>query len=153
MKSAREKNIQAGIIIFSLFSFIIYISTRIWYAGYLLFADLHLVIGSIIGVRFTLKNQKEEQATLKTGVITGIGGGVLATLFMSVYEWIGFSLVEGFNPFALFIFFGYYVISGVVIGLLMGAIVSTYFMYTEVKRPDEVDKHIDDDFFKDLIED
>ena len=153
MKNARERNIEAGIILFSIFSFFIYISTRIFYAGYILFADLHLLVGSIIGIRFTLKNQKEEQTTLKTGVITGLGGGVLATLLMSIFEWIIFSLVEEFNPFALLIFFGYYVISGVVIGLLMGAIVSTYFMYIEVKRPEEVDKHIDEDFFKDLIED
>jgi len=153
MKNAREKNVEVGIIFFSLFSFFIYIPTRFFYAGYLLFADLQLLAGSIIGVRFTLKNQKEEQATLKTGVITGLGGGVLATLLMSIFEWIIFSLVEEFNPFALLIFFGYYVISGVVIGLLMGAIVSTYFMYIEVKRPEEVDKHIDEDFFKDLIED
>ncbi len=152
IKKARERNIEAGIILFSLFSFFIYISTRRIYAGYLLFADLQLLIGVIIGVRFTLKNQKTEQATLKTGVITGIGGGALAILFISVYEWIGFSLVEGFNIIVFFIFFGFYIISGGVIGLLMGALVSTYYMYLEVKRPDE-DKHIDEDFFKDLMED
>ena len=152
MKKARERNIEAGIILFSLFSFFIYISTRRIYAGYLLFADLQLLIGVIIGVRFTLKNQKTEQATLKTGVITGIGGGALAILFISVYEWIGFSLVEGFNIIVFFIFFGFYIISGGVIGLLMGALVSTYYMYLEVKRPEE-DKHIDEDFFKDLMED
>jgi len=152
MKKARERNIEAGIILFSLFSFFIYISTRRIYAGYLLFADLQLLIGAIIGVRFTLKNQKTEQATLKTGVITGIGGGALAILFISVYEWIGFSLVEGFNIIVFFVFFGFYIISGGVIGLLMGALVSTYYMYLEVKRPEE-DKHIDEDFFKDLMED
>lgn len=152
MKKARERNIEAGIILFSLFTFFIYISTRRIYAGYLLFADLQLLIGAIIGVRFTLKNQKTEQATLKTGVITGIGGGALAILFISVYEWIGFSLVEGFNIIVFFVFFGFYIISGGVIGLLMGAMVSTYYMYLEVKRPEE-DKHIDEEFFKDLMED
>ena len=152
IKKARERNIEAGIILFSLFSFFIYISTRRIYAGYLLFADLQLLIGAIIGVRFTLKNQKTEQATLKTGVITGIGGGALAILFISVYEWIGFSLVEGFNIIVFFVFFGFYIISGEVVGLLMGAMVSSFYMYKEVERPEE-DKHIDEEFFKDLIED
>ena len=152
IKKARERNIEAGIILFSLFSFFIYISTRRIYAGYLLFADLQLLIGAIIGVRFTLKNQKTEQATLKTGVITGIGGGALAILFISVYEWIGFSLVEGFNIIVFFVFFGFYIISGGVVGLLMGAMVSSFYMYKEVERPEE-DKHIDEEFFKDLIED
>lgn len=152
IKKARERNIEAGIILFSLFSFFIYISTRRIYAGYLLFADLQLLIGAIIGVRFTLKNQKTEQATLKTGVITGIGGGALAILFISVYEWIGFSLVEGFNIIVFFVFFGFYIISGEVVGLLMGAMVSSFYMYKEVERPEE-DKHIDEEFFKDLMED
>ncbi|MFX1322157.1 MAG: hypothetical protein ACFFAQ_10990 [Promethearchaeota archaeon] len=152
MKNAREKNIEAGIILFSLISFFIYISTRYVYAGYILFADLQLLIGAIIGIRFTLKNQKAEQATLKTGVITGIGGGVLATLFISVFEWIAYSLERGINILALFWFIIYTIIAGVVIGLIMGAIMSTLYMYKEVKRPEE-DKHIDEDFFKDLIED
>ena len=152
MKNARERNIEAGIVLFALCSLIIYIPTRYVYPGVILFADLQLLIGAIIGLRFTLKNQKPEQETLKTGVIAGVGGGALSAIFIGFYEWIILSILEGLYLVALFYFIFYILISGVVIGLIMGALMSTFYMYKEIKRPDE-DKHIDEDFFKDLIED
>ncbi len=152
MKNARERNIEAGIVLFALCSLIIYIPTGYVYPGVILFADFQLLIGAIIGLRFTLKNQKPEQETLKTGVIAGVGGGALSAIFIGFYEWIILSILEGLYLVALFSFIFYILISGVVIGLIMGALMSTFYMYKEIKRPDE-DKHIDEDFFKDLIED
>ncbi len=152
MKNARERNIEAGIVLFALCSLIIYIPTSFFFVRLILFADLQLLIGAIIGLRFTLKNQKPEQETLKTSVIAGVGGGALSAIFIGFYEWIILSILEGLYLIALFWFILYILISGVVIGLIMGALMSTFSMYKEVKRPDE-DKHIDEDFFKDLIED
>ena len=152
MKDAREKNVESGIVLFALCSLIIFIPTSYFFVKFIFFADLQLIIGAIIGIRFTLKNQKTEQATLKTGVIAGVGGGVLSVIFISFYEWIVFSILEGFYIVTLFWLIVYTLISGVVIGLIMGVIMSTFSMYKEVKRPEE-DKYIDDDFFKDLIED
>ncbi len=153
MKNARERNIEAGIVLFALCSLIIYIPTSFFIVRLILFADLQLLIGAIIGLRFTLKNQEPETDTLKTGVITGISGGVLSAVFIAFYEWIILSILEGqANILALIWFILYILISGLVIGLIMGALMSTFSMYKEVKKPDE-DKHIDEDFFKDLMED
>ncbi len=152
MKNARERNIEAGIVLSALCSLIIYIPTSFFFVRLILFADIQLLIGAILGIRFTLKNQKPEQETLKTGVITGVGGGALSAVFIGFFEWIILSILEGFIILALFWLILYILISGLVIGLIMGALMSTFNMYKEVKRPDE-DKHIDEDFFKDLIED
>lgn len=152
LKKARERNIESGIILFALCSLIAYISTRYFYVGLILWADLQILIGAIIGVRFAFKNQKPEQATLKYGVLTGLGGGLLSTLFISMYEWMLVSVVQGINLWVFIFIFLYVLISGGVIGLIMGALISTVYMYQEVKRPEE-DKHIDEEFFKDLMED
>ncbi len=152
-KNARERNIEAGIVLSALCSLIIYIPTRFFIVRLILYADIQLLIGAIIGLRFTLKNQEPETETLKTGVITGISGGALSAVFIAFYDWILLSILEGqVIILALVWFILYILISGVVIGLIMGALLSTFFMYKEVKRPDE-DKHIDEDFFKDLMED
>ena len=152
MENAREKNVESGIILVALCSLIIYISTSFFYFGFIFWADYQILIGTIIGVRFTFKNQKPEQATLKYGVLTGIGGGGLSALFISIYEWILISVIQGIDLWVLFFIFLYILISGGVIGLIIGALMSTFYMYKEVKRPEE-DKHIDEEFFKDLMED
>jgi len=161
MKKAREKNVEAGIVLFALCSLIIFIPARILslltnqllFVGYLLFADIQLLIGAIIGLRFTLKNQEPEQKTLKTGVITGVGGGALSAIFIGCFDWIVFSILERqINLLTLIWFIMYTLISGIVVGLILGALMSTFYMNKEVKRPEE-DKHIDEEFFKDLMED
>lgn len=153
MKNARERNVEAGIILFALCSLIIYIPTGFFIVRLILLADLQLLIGAIIGIRFTLKNQEQEVETLKTGVITGIFGGTLSAVLIAFYEWIWLSIKQGeIVILALVWFILLFLISGIVIGLIMGALMSTFYMYKEVKRPDE-DKHIDEDFFKDLMED
>lgn len=153
MENARERNVEAGIILIALSSLIIYIPTSFLFIRLILFADLQILIGSVIGLRFTLINQEPETETLKTGVITGIFGGILSAILIAFYEWILLSIIQGeIIILALVWFILYILITGIVVGLIMGAIMSTFYMYKEVKRPEE-DKHIDEEFFKDLIED
>lgn len=161
MKKARENSFEAGIILFALCSVIFFIPSRILslltyqsiFVGFILFADIQLLIGAIIGLRFTLKNQEPEQKTLKNGVLTGVGGGALSAIFIGCFDWTFFSILSGqINLPYLFFLILFLLISGLVIGLLMGALMTTFYMHREAKISEE-NKHIDEEFFKDLIED
>ncbi|MFX1315936.1 MAG: hypothetical protein ACFE9T_08740 [Promethearchaeota archaeon] len=120
--------------------------------GTVLYADLQILIGSIVGVRFALKNRKEEQPPLKYGIIVGLGGGVLSAVLIGFFEWIILSINFEFNYFALIYITGIYLIAGIVIGLIMGALISMILSSKELRRLEE-EEHIDEDFFKDLIKD
>ena len=157
LNKAREKNVYTGIVISVLISVVSYII--IWiislavgfavYRGYFLLDDLEYFLGSVFGINFFLKNRREDQSILKFGIIVGIVGGIISSIFISLYQWI---LLFYFYYFLVYL--GSTLISGVIIGLLVGAILSAYFRYKEVngeKKEDE--KYIDDDFYKDLIED
>ncbi|MEE9379680.1 MAG: hypothetical protein V3V33_16770 [Candidatus Lokiarchaeia archaeon] len=152
LNKAREKNVYTGIVISVLVSVVSYIIISIIslavgvvvYRGYFLFADLEYLLGTVFGVIFFLKNRREDQSILKFGIIVGIVGAIISSIFISLYQWI---LLFYFYYFLVYL--AYSLISGVFIGLLFGAILSAYFMYKEVKG----EKYIDDDFYKDLIED
>ena len=150
--SARENNIQSGIILFSIITFVIYLLTSWIYSGYLTFADLQFTIGAIIGVRFALINRNEKQSPLKYGIIVGVSGGALASVFISFYEWIIYSIVREFNIVVLFVYLGYVLIAGLVIGLIIGALTSVIISSKELKRLED-EENVDEDFFKDLIKD
>jgi hypothetical protein len=60
----------------------------------------------------------------------------------------GFLYAPNISVFILF--FGVSVISGIVIGLIGGALIGSYYMYKELKGESE-EETVDDDFYDDLI--
>ena len=145
----RERNVKLGLIFYVIATFVAYLAIFNFFPGYFLFADFQFLIGVIIGDIYALRNRTPDQTILKCGVITGVSGGILSALVLSIWN----TSINLWNIVDFFIFFGYILITGVVVGLFIGAIVSSYYMYKDVKGEKEEDKkYIDDDFFEDLIE-
>ena len=146
----KEKNVRIGLILYVIVTVVVYFATFRFIPGFLLGYDLQFFLGLLIGVIYALRNLNQDQTYLKCGIIVGIVGGVLSAFVIS----LGSTLVFLWPFEDFFLYFGYLLITAVVIGLLIGGIISSYYMYLELKGDnDEEDDHIDDDFFKDLIED
>ncbi len=146
----KEKNVQIGLLLYAIITPVVYFTTFEFISGYLLGADLQFFLGLLFGVIYALRKKTDDQTYLKCGLIVGIIGGVLSAFIIS----LGFTLVFLWIIIDFFAFFGYLLITAIVIGLLIGGIISSYFMYTELKGDrDEGEDRIDDDFYKDLIED
>ncbi|MBY8984941.1 MAG: hypothetical protein KGD65_07740 [Candidatus Lokiarchaeota archaeon] len=125
-KSAKEKNILAGLIIIDLIAFISYM---IFPAGIIYLGDLQMIIGCIIGVRFSLKNTKSDQVYIKHGVIVGLGGAILSAFSMSIFDWIIFSGIYGSSPSFFTVVIGLFLIEALIVGLIIGLIVGGYYSY------------------------
>ena len=151
---AKYQNVFRGILVSAVITFAAYLITSIIsfivgffiLPGVFLFVDLQFLIGTVFGVIYFIKKRRPDQSILLYCVVVGIVGGIFAALFISIYQWI--LLVD------IYMFVIYFIpclITGVFIGFLIGVIISVYYMYKEVKgeRPE---KHYDDDFFKELIE-
>ena len=146
----RERNVKLGLIFIVITTFVVYLTTFNFFAGYFLFADFQFMIGVIVGEIYALRNQTPDQSILKCGLIIGVGGGVISAFIIAIWN----TLINMWSFFDFFFFLGYVLITGVAVGLLIGAIISSYFMYKEAKgENDEDKKYIDDDFYNDLIED
>jgi len=153
----KEENIRWGIAISTLVTVVSYITISIIsiiggfvFGGFYLFADIEFALGTILGVIITLNNRPEHQNIFKTGVIVGITGGILSSVFISFYEMMLLAIPSGPSITIFTLFFGVSIISGIVIGLLGGALIGSYYMYKEVKAESE-DETLDDDFYDDLI--
>ena len=103
--------------------------------------------GTVLGVIYVLKTRKPEDSILKFGVFTGVIGGFFSSFFITLYEWIRFAVYYGPDVNAFLVFLGYLAVSGIMIGLIVGALVSAYFMYRGVKseRAEEKRKEYDKD--------
>ena len=146
----KEKNVRIGLILYAIITSVIYFATFQFYAGSILGSDLQFLLGLLFGVIYSLRTKPYNQTYLKCGLIVGIIGGVLSAFVIS----LGSTLVFLWTIIGFFTYFGYLLITAVVIGLLFGGIISTYFMYNELKGDkDDEEDHIDEDFYKDLIED
>lgn len=154
LEEAKYKNIFRGITISVVVTVIAYIIISIisvivlgfiW-PGFFLFADLQFSLGTVFGVYYFIKTRQPDQSILKYGVIIGIVGGMISAFFISLYQ----ILLLDSSYFLGYLLGG--LISGVFVGFLIGVIICVYFMYKEVKE-ERPEKHYDDDFFKDLIED
>jgi hypothetical protein len=126
-----------------------------FFAGYFVYGDVMFAFGAILGVVYVLKTRKPGVSILKYGVFTGVIGGFLSSFCLTLYEWITFSIYFGPDISVLFVFLAYLAVSGIMIGLIVGALISAYFMYREVKKEGVVErkeKYESDDFFDDLVE-
>jgi len=156
----REKNVNESILISAIVTTIFYVILsiismvvgKVIYSGYLLFADIEFLLGSILGGIYFFKNREPHQDFLKYGVIVGVLGGVLSCVFISIYQTILIMITVGGPIFIFFLYLGFTFLSGAIIGLLTVTIIAVYYVYKDMKG-DKVEKeHIDDEFFRDLID-
>jgi len=145
----KEKNLNTGITIFVLITFVGYILTISYFPGYFAHADLQFLFGAILGGIFTLKYRKPEQSILKYGLFTGIGGGFLSSFFISLYLTVPSFLVFGINIGSFLLVLAFISLSGIVIGVIADALLGAYYMYKDMRGENE-EKGIDDDFYKNL---
>jgi len=155
-----ERNVRLGLIFFVIATFIAYVITFFFFtiitnpiiidilSGIFLFADYHFLIGVIIGDVYALRNRTSDQSVLKCGLIVGIVGGVFSALALSLWN----TLIYMWSLVDFIVSFGFVLTSGVPVGLLAGAGISSYFMYRELKGEKKEEEKYDDDFFEDLIE-
>jgi len=152
----RERNLSLGIALSIIITVGSYIAISIIgiiggfdFSGLYLFADIEFALGTIFGVVFTLTKREEDHPILKSGVYTGVIGGVLSSVLISLYEMIYYAIILGPNIWNFILFLGVSIVSGIVIGLIGGALISTYFTYKEMKGETE-EETLDNDFFDDL---
>lgn len=146
-----ERNVQIGFLLIVIPTFIVYITTIQLFAGFFLFSDIQFIIGVLIGEIYALKNLTSDQTYLKCGIIVGVFGGVLAAFAVSIWDTVYYFL----NFIGFLVVFGNFIITGAIIGLIIGGIMGSFFMYREMKEDtyEEEKRTIDEDFYKDLIED
>lgn len=151
----RETNVIRGIVVASLVTLVSYvIISIIWnyeFVGFYLLADIEFALGTIFGVITTLNKRQEDQRILLTGAIVGVIGGVLASALIGFYQMIIIAIVYAPDMYVFIFYFGTHLISGIVIGLIGGALSGTYYMYKEVKGESK-EEETEDDFFADLME-
>jgi hypothetical protein len=123
------------------------------FSGLYLFGDIYYALGTIFGVIVTLNNRGEDERILRNAAFTGVFGGIFSSVFISIYEMILGAIYFGPNITIFFLFLGVSIISGIVIGLIGGALIGTYYLYREMKG-EVIDKEetLDDDFFDDLVD-
>lgn len=139
-EKAKEMNILAGAIISDLIAFIAY---AIFYSGLIFFGDIQMVLGVAIGTYFALKNLKEDQAPLSTGLFTALLGSLLSAISMMMYDLTAFYLILrliSFETLLKEIFF--YLVEALIIGFAIGLIEGLYFKRKKPKfiRQDDIDE-------------
>ncbi|MHA1477273.1 MAG: hypothetical protein ACTSPU_03650 [Promethearchaeota archaeon] len=146
---AKENNVLSGIIIFDIIAFLSYVINPIsfFYAG-----DIDLIFGGIVALLFALKNRKEHQNALKTGVYIGFFGGILSAVSISIFEWIFFIVIVGFSfTYFLSVLVTFLLITipiGLVLGLLIGYI---YYRKGEKSSKSKSRSKYTDEYLEDLL--
>jgi len=156
----QEKNVKRSILFSALITTIFYITKSIIsfgigtliLPGFFLFADLEFLVGSVFGIIYFFRIREPHQDMLKYGVIVGIFGGILSCVFISIYQTIVGMVVAGDPVTVFFLYLGFTFLSGAVIGLLTGALISVIYVYKDMKGVKVEKEHFDDEFFKDLID-
>ena len=123
---AQRNNMMIGVLICAFTTSVLFFFMP---AGIFFMADIFLVVGCGIGLYLTFKNIKESQSHIKTGIIVGLTGSVLALFLISLFAWILYSLDFGFDfllffeySLSLFLYYGiFYVAVGVMVGYLFGS--------------------------------
>lgn len=106
---------------------IAFISYLIIPSGVVYFGDIQMILGCIVGVRFTLKNIKPNQSFFIYGIIVGLGGSLMTGISLTMFDWVYYSESSSFSLFMLLIVFEFYFIEAIVIGLTVGSIVGAYY--------------------------
>ncbi|MFX0049080.1 MAG: hypothetical protein ACFE8G_13090 [Candidatus Hermodarchaeota archaeon] len=132
----QKHNMLFGILICALLTSILF---SIIPSGFFFIADIFLVIGNCIGLYITFRNRKKSQSHIKTGIIVGVAGSVLALLLLGFFDWILYSINYGFD-FILFlqyaiVLFGYYGIMYVLVGIILGYLFGYFY-----RKNEDIDK-------------
>ncbi len=130
-------------IIIDLISFISYI---IFPSGIVYFGDLQMIIGCIVGIRFSIKNIKQNHSFFAQSIITGLGGSILTGISFTMFDWVYFSLTS----LMLLISFEFYLIEAIIIGLALGFILGAYYNYKSNIRDELSSK--DEKLLKSLVD-
>ncbi|MFW9877867.1 MAG: hypothetical protein ACFFG0_32700 [Candidatus Thorarchaeota archaeon] len=146
-QKAREKYILAGMIIIYSIAFISYV---IFPSGIVYFGDIQMIIGCIVGIRFTLKNIKPSQSYFLHSIFVGLGGSILAGISFTMFDWVYFSEVLRYSFISLLIIIEFYLIEAIIIGLVMGIIIGKYFSYKSKFRIESSSKT--EDFLNEFID-
>ncbi|HDZ17643.1 hypothetical protein LCGC14_0820990 [marine sediment metagenome] len=141
----KEKNIFSGVVLVDIITFVSYI---IFPFGLFFYGDFHMILGVLFGVYFGLSNKKERQIEFKLGLLIGFVGAILAAISMTMFEWVSFTVSQGFSLMAFSFFLSVFLIEGLVIGLSVGFVCGFYF-YRKNKRI-FFESKIDEEFYKSL---
>ncbi len=113
-----QYNMVSGILVSILISFtgfIIYPGLFvIWYG------DIYYSIGSLFGLVLTFKILKPDQPFTKTGIIVGVSGTTISSLFISIFEWVLYISINTFDINVLGIYILYFTPFAVIVGLIIG---------------------------------
>jgi len=114
-----------GILICSLFTGIMFL---IFPIAFIFLADLYLVAGCCLGLYFTFKKKQDSQSHIKTGIIVGAVGSVLALFFISLFYTL---LYNGFDFLIFSSLFLFLIVNAgimyIFVGLILGYLFGYYF--------------------------
>ncbi|MFW9969393.1 MAG: hypothetical protein ACFFDF_04270 [Candidatus Odinarchaeota archaeon] len=118
--------VLGGVIITNLISFFlsIILPLNLVYTG-----DLQMVIGSIIGISYTLKKIKSNQSKSVYGIIVGLGGNILTVILFIMLEGLVLSWSLMVTPLMLMSRIEFYLIEAIIISLGTGIIIGGYYDY------------------------
>ena len=119
-------NIVSGILLFTIIAFVGFMIYPglfvIWYG------DIYYTIGAISALILTFKNRKPHQLFIKTGIIVGIGGAVISSFLISIFQWFLYILLVNMDIFIL----GAYIMNFTPFALIIGIIIG--YFYGSYKR-------------------
>ncbi len=131
-EKSKQNNLLTGILLFDIISFIAFIidPAFIVYPG-----DLDILFGGIVGVFFALKFRHPDQSFIPTGVISGVFGGILAAISITIYTFIVFVWpVSGFTIELVFNLLATYTIIAALIGITLGILFGFYYSVKDKRR-------------------
>ena len=146
-QKARKRNVLSGLIIIDVIAFISY---TIFPSGIFYFGDIQMILGCIVGTRFTLKNIKPNQSYFLNGIFVGSVGAILTGISFTMFDWVYFSGILNYSYLMLLTIFELYFIEAIIIGLLLGFIVGGYYNYKN--KTQTKSSIVEDEFYESLLE-
>jgi len=104
--------------------------------GFVFPADIYLIVGCGIGLYITIKNRKESQSHIETGIVVGFVGSVLSLFLIGFFEWIVYYIPAYGLDFILLlqlilILYAYYGMFYIPVGILLGYLFGRYYRKKE----------------------
>jgi hypothetical protein len=129
-KYAKENSIIFGIIFSNVITFMTYIIS--FGISVVFFGDIHIFIGTAIGLYFALKYKNPEQSPLLYGILGGVVSSILSAFTLTLFQWAYIFMI------IIEVFF-IYLIPAIIIGPILGIIFGIYFWRKEAGKDEETD--------------